>query len=234
MATSTSLPESTSPLYCSDEDIIAVAGGDWSILIPQWQQMAYGTDGVFAANAPWVLTSATIDFQSNGVVPNQVIQLTTPKNLFPGSAGHFFAIDSVTGNSVTLRRVYRDLNVGQPPAPATGLSGVTFTINTLLPQIDNATFDLKRRFAIDDTIGVDFYRSSAWVYDLRDFRMATVYTVLLERYMQETRTDVGDFAMKIKRIKQQLDDVIARVQIRFGPYGASSEPSSIFSCKLSR
>ena len=62
------------------------------------------------------------------------------------------AIDSVLGTSLTLRRLHKDLNVGQPPAPAAGLTNVTFTINTLDPQTEEASFDIKRRFGIDENI----------------------------------------------------------------------------------
>jgi hypothetical protein len=233
MTLSASLPEQTTPVYCTDEDILVHAGGDFAILCPPWQQMAVGTDGTFAPGSPWVLSSATVDFAANGVSPNQVVWLTAPKAQFPGG-GQFLAIDSVTGNSITLRRPHKDLFVGQPPAPIAGLTTVTFTISTLDPQSEDASFDLKRRFAIDDTVGGDLSRSSSWVYDLRDLRMATVLSVLHDRYTMETRTDKGDFAIKIKRIRQQLDDVLGRVQIRWGPFGNSAEPSTLFSCKLSR
>lgn len=233
MTISTSLPEQTTPVYCTDEDLLVYSTGDFGILCPPWQQMAYGTDGVFAVNAPWVLTSASVNFGSNGVTPNQVVWLTTPKQNFPGG-GHFLAIDSVSGNSITIRRPHKDLFVGQPPAPIAGLAAVTFTISTLDPQIEEVSFDLKRRFMIDDTIGGSFYRSSTWVYDLRDLRVATILSVLYSRYTQETRTDRGDFAIKFKRIRQELDDVLARAQVRWGPFGDSAESSSIFSQKLSR
>src|SRR4029077_5216092 len=97
-----------------------------------------------------------------------------------------------------------------------GLAAVVFTVNTLDPQIEEASFDLKRRFGIDELVAG---RSSYWVYDLRDLRMATVLSVLLDRYTQETRSDKGDFALKIGRIRQQLDDVLGRVQVRWGPTG---------------
>jgi hypothetical protein len=206
------------------------AGGDWALLCPPWQQMAAGTDGAFGSGTPWVLTSTAVNFASNGVSPNQVVWLTTPKANYPGG-GQFLAIDSVSGSSITLRRPHKDLNVGQPPAPSTGLAGVAFTINTLDPQIEEASFDIKRRFGIDETI---FARSSTWVFDLRDLRMATVLSVLLDRYTQEQRTERGDFAAKVLRVRQQLDDVLARVQVRWGPVGNSAEPSTLFGCKLSR
>jgi hypothetical protein len=227
------LPTQTTPVYATDEDIAVRAGGDFVTLCPLWQQMAYGVDGVFAASpgAPgWVLSSASVNFQSNGVTPNQVVQLTAPKSQYPGG-GQLLAIDSVSGSSLTLRRLHKDLNVGQPPAPAQGLTGVVFTVNTLDPQTEEASFDLKRRFGIDENSST---RDSSWIYDLRDLRMATVLTVLYGRYTAEARGDGGDFARKINLIKSQLSEVLDRVQVRWGPFGNSAEPSTLFSCKLSR
>ncbi len=230
MTLSASLPEQTVPVYCTDEDILVRAGGDFIMLCPTWQKMAAGTDGVFASSNPWVLSSASVNFAANGVSCNQVAWLTAPKTQYPGG-GQLLAIDSVSGNSITLRRPHKDLHVGQPPAPSAGLTGVTFTINTLDPQSEEASFEIKRRFGIDENI-TD--RTSSWIYDLRDLRMATVLSVLYDRYIQENRTEQGDFQNKIRRIRQQLDDVQARVQVRWGPFGNSAEPSTLFGCKLSR
>jgi len=224
------LPAQTYPTYCSDEDIAVRAGGDWFLLCPGWQQTAFGGDGYFASGVPWVLNSTATNFQGNNVQPNQVVQLSGPKANYPGG-GQLLAIDSVNGTAITLRRLHQDLNVGQPPGPAAGLRGVTFTINTLFPQIEEASFEIKRRFGIDENIG---YRGSSWVYDLRDLRMATVLSVLLGRYTQEARSDKGDWVRKIGLIGTELEIVMDRVQVRWGPMGNSAEPSSLFSCKLSR
>ena len=192
--------------------------------------MATGNDGVFAPGALWVLTSASIDFAANGVSPNQVVWLTAPKSQFPGG-GHFLAIDQVSDNAITLRRPYMNPGVGQPPAPAAGLTGVSFTVNTFDPQIEEASYELKQRFCIDENV-TD--RTSSWIYDLQVLRVATVCSVLVARYTQETRTERGDFDKKVQRLRQKLDDALARVQVRWGPYGNSAEPSTLFSCKLSR
>ena len=64
--------------------------------------------------------------------------------------------------------------------------------------------------------------------------MATVLTVLLERYSQEARGDKGDFPRKIGYTKAALSQVLDRVQVRWGPQGNSAEPTTLFSCKLSR
>jgi hypothetical protein len=225
-----SLPEQTTPVYATDEDIAVRAGGDFITLCPAWQQMAFGTDGYFSSGSPWVLNSSSTNFATNNVQPNQVVWLSAPKSQYPGG-GVLLAIDSVSAASITLRRLHKDLNVGNPPAPSAGLSGVTFTINTLDPQTEEASFDIKRRFGIDETI-VD--RASSWVFDLRDLRMATVLSVLLARYAQEVRGDRGDFPQKITQIKTELQQVLDRVQVRWGPFGNSEEPATVFSCKLSR
>jgi hypothetical protein len=224
------LPELTTPAYCTDEDIAVRAGGDFITLCPFWQQMASGSDGYFSSGSPWVLNSTLTNFAANGVAPNQVVWLSGPKPNFPGG-GQLLAIDSVLGSSVTLRRLYKDLNVGQPPAPTAGLTSVVFAINTFDPQSAEASFDIKRRYGIDENI---VGRSSSWIYDLQDVRMATVLTVLLERYTQEARGDKGDFPKKIGYTQTALAQILDRVQVRWGPQGNSAEPSTLFSCKLSR
>ena len=192
--------------------------------------MAKGSDGVFANGVPWVLTSTLVNFETNGVRPNQVVALTAPKSQYPGG-GDLLAIDSVSGNSITLRRPHKDLNVGMPPGPAAGLTGVSFTITTFDPQIEEASFDIKRRFGIDENIT---FRDSSWIYDLRDLRMLTVLTVLYDRYTAELRSDRGDWVRKMGHIRNLRDEITDRVQVRWGPYGNSAEPSTVFSCKISR
>ncbi len=225
-----SLPEQTAPVYATDEDVAVRAGGDFLTLCPPWQAMAQGADGAFLPNAPWTLYSASVDFASNGVAPNQVVWLTQPKTQFPGG-GTLLAVDSIAGNSINLRRLHQDTGVGQPPAPPGGLAGVAFTISTLGPQIEEASFDIKRRFGIDENM---FDRSSSWIYDLRDLRIATVLQVLHDRYSAEVRSGQGDFALKVARVKQQLDEVLDRVQVRWGPQGDAASPSTLFSCKITR
>lgn len=218
------LPESTTPVYATDEDIAVRAGADFATLCPSWQQMAKGADGFFSVGMPWNLHSTITNFGTNGVKPNQVVWLTAPAPNFPGG-GALLAIDSVStdGTYLTLRRLHKDLNVGQAPAPLNGLTNVAFTINTLDPQTEEASFDLKRRFAIDENI-VD--RTSSWIYDLRDLRMATVLQVLLARYISDARSDKGDWARKIVLLKTELSNVLDRVEVRWGPFGTSEPPTN--------
>jgi hypothetical protein len=224
------LPAQTTPVYATDEDILVKASGDFVTLAPSWQCMAKGQDGAFGNGSPWVLSSASVNFETNGVKPNQVVALTAPKSQYPGG-GDLLAIDSVSGSSITLRRSHKDLNVGQPPAPSVGLTGVAFSILTYDPQIEEASFDIKRRFGIDENIT---FRDSSWIYDLRDLRLLTVLTVLYDRYTAELRSDRGDWVRKMGHIRNLKDEITDRVQVRWGPYGNSAEPATVFSCKISR
>ena len=226
------LPAQSLPSYATDEDILVRASGDFVTLAPSFQRMAAGTDGVFTTGIPWVLSSATVNFGTNGVKPNQVVSLTGPKSSYPGG-GDLLAIDSVStdGTSLTLRRPHKDLGIGSPPGPAAGLTGVSFSITTFDPQTEEASFDIKRRFGIDENIT---FRDSTWVYDLRDLRMATVLTVLYDRYTAELRSDRGDWIRKLGHIRNLRDEILDRVQVRWGPYGNSAEPSTVFSCKITR
>lgn len=228
-------PQWTSPLYATDEQVAIRCTGDYYNLCPPWQTLAAGSDGVFSSGTPWVLTSASVNFEAQGVGAQNVLVLTAPKPNFPGGAT-LMAVDSVTGNAVTLRRIGQPSNVGQPPGAAAGTSAVSFSVPTLGPQLDNATWQIKSRFGIDEQI---VFRNSAWIYAgaedaYRDLRDAVVFTVCYDRYTFENRTDKGDFAGKAKVMRQILDDVLARVQVRFGPFGDSSPAATLFNCKLSR
>ncbi len=224
------LPSQTTPLLASDENVAVRAGGDMLTLVPPWQTTAAAPDGFFDANLPWILNSTLVDFEAYGVQPNQVVLLTAPAPQFPGG-GQLLAVDSVSGTQCTLRRLHQDLGVGQPPAPIVGLTGVKFIIPTLLPQIEEASFDIKTRFGVDETI---FSRSSSYMFEIRELRTATVLTVLFQRYTSENRARQGDFADKVITIKAELQRALDRVQIRWGATGASQEPSSIFSTKICR
>jgi hypothetical protein len=223
-------PDRLSTVYATDENLALRASGDFAVLCPDWQKLAYGTDGTFAAGSPWVLTSPSVNFVSASVTAQHVVLLTKPSTSFKGS-GELLAVDSASPAGLTLRRLGTGLNLGQPPAPTAGLTNVEFTIATLDPQIEEASFDLNRRFGIDPNIGG---RSPGDVYDLRDLRQACVLTVLAQRYTAETRGDQGDFALKLTQIKRELAEVLARLTLRWGSGGTDRQSTNWFSTRLAR
>ena len=86
-------PDQLATVYATDENIAIRASGDFTMLCPDWQKLAYGTDGAFAAGAPWVLTSASVDFAVAGVTTQHVVLLRKPSTVFKGS-GELLAVDS--------------------------------------------------------------------------------------------------------------------------------------------
>jgi len=216
-----------STVYATDENILIRAAGDFAVLSPEWQKLAAGLDGVLGGASPWELSSASVNFEANGVSAGHVVVFRKPATFFKGS-GEPFAIETVSGNSVILRRPGQGPGAGQPPPAA---AGVDFLIASLDPQIEEASFDLNRRFAIDPNLPS---RSPQAVYDLRDLRTACVLSVLAQRYASETRVRDGDFSLKLTSVKQELSEVLGRLQIRWGLVGDSQPPSTHFSTRLVR
>ena len=97
-----------------------------------------------------------------------------------------------------------------------------FAILTLGPQIELACYDLNRQFGIDDLIAG---RRSADLYDPREIQQATVLMVLYRQYLDMSR-EAGDqadvFSAKAKRVKAELDDVLGRAVVRWGPPNSAS------------
>ncbi len=229
-------PIATSPVYASDEDVFVRCTGDFAIIAPVSQQLAAGIDGYFDPADQWRINSATNDFQSQGVQAQNIIMLQGPSQAFKGS-GIFMAVDAVAGNSMVLRRPNAALNIGMPPAPVAGLTGVTFSVQTLYPQIEEASYQLKQtKFMIDEAIAS---RASSWIYQgaedpYRILRRLCVLRVLIDRYTIETREERGDFELKRKTFGIEHRDLLAQVQVKWGPQGTSAEATDIFSCKVSR
>jgi hypothetical protein len=229
-------PVATDPVYASDEDIFIICTGDFGIIAPPSQQLAFGNDGYFNVDDQWRLNSPSNNFQAQGVRAQNIIWLQGPSKNYPGS-GIFMAVDSAAGTSIVLRRPMQPLNMGMPPSPAAGLTGVTFSIQTLYPQIEEASYQLKHvKFMIDEAIG---YRSSFWMYQgvedpYRVLRRLCVLQVLVDRYTTEVREERGDFELKLRNYANQFKDLRAQVQVKWGPMGNSAEPMDIFSTKVSR
>jgi hypothetical protein len=219
--------------YANDEDIALRASADFAILCPKDQCLAYGTDGAFSD--PWTLTSQSVDFRANGLAPGLIVRLTQPVSLYkpPGEA---FAVVSVAPNTVVLRRKGQAAGVGQPAGLAQS-SGVEFTAATLGPQIVRASYDLNRRYGIDDLIAG---RRPCDLFDPQEVREATVLTVLYRQYLEMSRgpQETADtFASKSQMYKQELDDLLARTVVHWAAsrvVPSVSQSTSRFSTRISR
>jgi hypothetical protein len=230
-------------VYATDEDIALRASTDYSSLCPRDQLLAVGTDGVFAASDPWTLTSASVDFAAFGLKPGLLARLTKPTTAF-GPNGELFAIHSVATGAITLRRKGQAVGVGQPPSPQGGLTGVEFAVRSLGPQLALASYDMDRRFGIDDCIPG---RRSVDLHDHHQLREAVVLTVLYKQYLDQSRQFAGKiadqsqtpgdvYAAKARIAKAELDEVLDRLALKWNEADVASRSiaTTRFSTRLSR
>jgi hypothetical protein len=217
-------------VYCTDEDVALRACGDFQALCPPSQLLASGTDGAFLAGAPWFLTSASVDFAASGIARGHVVQITGPRPFVMGQ-GPLFGVDSANASGVVLRRLGQATGVGMPPGPAAGMTGISFAIATVGPQIESCSYDANQQFGIDPAIAV---KSPSWLYDQRNLQQWVVLSVLRRLYGTEARTKEGDFPQKLKQVGQDLDDLKDRLVIRWGPAGESEEARTSFGARYRR
>jgi hypothetical protein len=208
---------STTPAYCTDEDIAVYSPGDVAILTPEAATLASGSDGVFAEDTPWVLTSESVDFEAQGVAAGMLVVLkggTSGASQLIRGSGANFAVSAVAGGSLTLRRIGFADGVGQAPGPPAGATAVDFRVCSLAPQIAQASDQLNRLYGID---AASLCHTPDDLRDLKDLELATVLTVLINQYGMGTRTGDGDFAAKLKTLETRLAAVMSRVQVRWKP-----------------
>jgi hypothetical protein len=211
-------------VYCTDEDIAARALDDYPVLVPSWQVQALGTDGVFDPGYPWLLRSASVDFLAAKVHARQVVHLTKPAAQFRGE-GTLLTVEGVStdGSSVQLRRIGKAPGLGQPPAPAAGLSGVEFAIRTFDTQIDKASYDANKIFNIGQG---DPQLTSGNLAEPRELEQWTVLTVLGRAYAARLKERREDFGIKLQEIRAELAELKGRISVRWGPRGELAPASS--------
>ena len=224
-----SAPATLATVYCTDEDLAVRAPQDFAQFAPKSLKLAAGTDGIFASGSPWILTSGSVSFATAGVGSNNVVQLVKTGTFDP--PGELFAVDSVSAGTATLRRLGLGLNIGQPPAPSAGLTGVSFRIYTFAPQIDNASYDCNKIFGIDPNITA---RTPGYLYDLRELQQFVVLTVLRRLYIAADKQAAGDFDLKLGLVTEELADVKSRLVVHWGAVAAGNPPNSVMSCRTRR
>ena len=210
-------------LYCTDEDVFTVIPADFATLCPKASRYAGGADGVVSG---WTLTSASVNFATRGVLPGMVVQLTGPRSAYnPPDA---LAVDTVSTNTLTLRRCGMNTNEGDPPVPATAVSFVVLSVRA---QIENGSFEANESYSIDPNIT---YRTPPDVYDPRVLRRLTILWVASQLYLNENRTKDGDFATKAALYRIQYEDALAKAILRWGPVGTTQPTTTKFSTRLGR
>jgi hypothetical protein len=229
--------------FCTDEDIAVRATADFTAIVPVDQLFARGTDGTIAGDG-WTLSSPSANFQTLGLAAGHVVRLTAPKASFP-TPGELLGVASVhPDGSVTLKRRGLDPGSGFPPGAC---SGVTFSVSTLMPQIRLASYDLDRRYGVNDLV---VGRRSSDLFDPAELREACVLTVLFKLYLDQSRgtsepasiaTGRSDvWGSKARWVKLELDELLSRVVVHWRPAtdglgnAPSEAPTTRFSMRVSR
>lgn len=229
----TPLPDDTlSTIYCTDENIATRAPNDFSVLCPGSNTLASGIDGYIPASMPWRLSSPSTNFGASGINRGNVVVLSAPVTRFPGT-GEMFAIESVDGNSMILRRVGQAINVGYPPGTNANMTGVVFLVQTYQPQIEDVSYYLNRQYQINPSIPA---RRPSQLYEIRDLRDACVLEVLCRRLMTEVNPSAGSSALqKYAAYREELSKIQGRLHLRWKPtiYG-DAPTSNPFSTRIVR
>jgi hypothetical protein len=231
MSNSPTSPSETTPVYCTDEDIAVLCFADYYTLAPKDQVIAVGSDGVFLNTDLWTLNSASVDFNAQQLAVGNVVTLTGPTGTFSGS-GVKFAVAAVNPNQVTLRRIGKPPAWGQPASPIGGITGVSFVVRTFSPQIEYASYQIKKQFGIDENNALI---SSSQLYDQRELQQVTVLWTVVDAYRTDTRSKEGDFAIKLKRYETQLTAVLDRMMVKWNSAtGENPRPITRFNCMYTR
>jgi hypothetical protein len=211
--------------FCSDEDIARRCAADFATLCGDSQMLARGTDGTFAGASlgdPWTMSSASINFATQGVMAGDVLHLVPPRIVgtqatYP-AIGQLLAIDTVTGNPIRLRRIGLASGLGDPPTVPGTTGSYRFTVPTLYPQILDASYDLRRIYGLDELV---WGRRTSDLYDLMQFVEPCVYQVLTLRYLEMARSAgegaADDFVAKSDQYRARLDSLLDRLVIHFKP-----------------
>lgn len=224
-------------VYATDEQIAIRAAGDYSLLAPEDQAIAAGTDGVISSGDLWTLSSTAVNFETQGLAVGNVVTLKHNTNRTAyGPSGDRFAVDSVSGSTVTLKRLGQASGVGQPAAPTAGLTSIIFNAVTFYPQTEDASWQINRRYGIDENSLIG--KTPADLADQRDLRTLCVLTVLHGLYVAKARggnAQGAEWWQKAKAIKDDMDRVEARISIRWGAQDAPTRSSStMFSGRIGR
>jgi hypothetical protein len=201
-------------LFCTDEDILVRAEGDYPTLVPAAQSLAAGADGSIAG---WVLSSPSTNFAAQGVIPGDVIFVqaipTVPAAAAAapaalGFAGEAFVAD-VVGASVNLRRSGFDSGIGQIPGPVGGYTGLRFQCRTLRPQIKQVSNRIRQEIN---------WAGDADLVTAEDLTELAVLWVLADRYLDKWRSvasagqQQGDiWGQKAKQRVAERDDLLRKL-----------------------
>jgi hypothetical protein len=196
-------------LCCTDEDLAVRAEADWPLLVAR-PALAAGRDGVVSASAPWILASASNDFEAQGVGPGCVACLyDLPESTAPYRE-QVFGVASASAGALTLQLLGGPAGAGMPPGQLDGLAAVRFRVATARGRIAAASIDLARDLALSDPDLVT-------LVDAEGLREACCCKVLCELYYDRARqvreaADAPLWAGKARALCARYKELVAELR----------------------
>ena len=217
-------------VWSTDEDLYVRSLTDYPLLAADSGVLARASDGQIQSGDLWTLSSASVDFAGFGVRAGQVVHLTGPTSSFK-LPGRCWVVGSVGPSGVTLRRAKAAASVGAPPV-ASALTGITFAVLTMGPQIENASYRINRIFGVDAAVTG---RSPSDMYDARQLEEATSYRALADAYWALSRQENGDdFKAKARFYNEQATAAEDRINLIWSANNRPQQQTSKFNMRITR
>lgn len=207
------------PPYTTDERIYQVSSVYFMGLIPPGQVTAEGVDGATLAGSEWVVHSASNDFAAQGVSPGMMFVITGPR-AFYGTDQEVYVVDSLVdgdAHAVTLRRVGVPSGAGMSPGPSGGITGIIFSVPTLMPQIRSAGAEVDARWRI----GVNGWRQRTQMdpFSMTMAENLCIHMVLHQQFIGMARTfnEIGSGQSTFVGLAREHAAEVQRIQSSFAP-----------------
>lgn len=209
-------------LPANDEDVVRVSMGDFATLAPKCLHLVEASDGAIGAGS-WALTSATTDFTALGIQPGHVVILQSRSNGVDGQgrpktasmSNSPYGITSVSGTTCNLHPLGYATAIGRPPGFGTAISGVTFSIASVIGVIADESVEVRTMLGLADTVDLS---------TLVRIRKLAAMKTLRSLYFQEYRqTQQDTWKDKMDKMDVQIALVLKSLYDLF----PTSDPSGL-------
>jgi hypothetical protein len=150
-----------------------------------------------------------------------LVRFLAPKTIY-GSTGEIYAVDAVgvaSDREITVRRIGAVARAGEPPGDDVDLSGITFDILTLRPQIEQASSQIDARLAIG--YATDRGRADLSPATRDQIRTLCAFMVLRDQYlamaasMNEIGAGKSTFSAKSNEYADRVDTLTRTIRVVF-------------------
>lgn len=204
----------------TDEDVAILGGNDWPELV-RAPVLAIGRDGACAELTPWVLTSASNDFESQGVEASHVchVELGQAGDATQPYPNAVLAVVSTSAGSCTLKPIGMTSGLGIGPGHLGDVSSIRFRVATACPVIERVDAQVRRDLRII---------ADTQLFSSDDLKRVVCYGVLRDLCRDRARMIAAEeddhWAKKAKAWEDAYDKEMERLKTLYGPTPAARGP----------